>query len=158
MHKIFQLIIVFVQFQFTISQIAFVIESLVSTFGAHINSEEWDALFPDEHLQPKHKTLYWVVSIGVCLIFSPLAWIRKIEVFRYGFIFGVAMIFITVLTIAVYCFILINERDWAHWEMIKDEYYAFNDDRYWDMIGFSFFMFEGIGCVMPVMNACDDVA
>ena len=23
------------------------------------------------------------------------------------------------------------------------------------MIGFSFFMFEGIGCVMPVMNACD---
>ena len=26
------------------------------------------------------------------------------------------------------------------------------------MIGFSFFMFEGIGSVMPVMNACDDQA
>ena len=29
-----------------------------------------------------------------------------------------------------------------------------NETRYWDMIGFSFFMFEGIGCVMPVMDAC----
>jgi amino acid permease len=26
------------------------------------------------------------------------------------------------------------------------------------MIGFSFFMFEGIGTVMPVMNACDKTA
>jgi amino acid permease len=28
------------------------------------------------------------------------------------------------------------------------------ESTYFDMIGFSFFMFEGIGCVMPVMNAC----
>ena len=68
------------------------------------------------------------------------------------------MIFVTVLTISIYCFMQIHERDWAHWEMIKDEYFAVNPDRYWDMIGFSFFMFEGIGCVMPVMNACDEQA
>ena len=158
MHKLFQMIIVFVQFQFTISQIAFVIESLVSTFGAHITNEDWDSSFMDEALAPKHRALYWVVSIGVVLVFSPLTWIRKIEVFRNGFIFGVAMIVITVIAISIYCMLLITERDWAHWEMVKEEYFAINPDRYWDMIGFSFFMFEGIGCVMPVMNACDDTA
>jgi amino acid permease len=31
-------------------------------------------------------------------------------------------------------------------------------ESYWDMIGFSFFMFEGIGSVMPIMNASNSEA
>jgi amino acid permease len=92
------------------------------------------------------------VSIVVLFVFAPLTWIRKIEVFRHGFIFGVAMILVTIITIAGFCIHILAERDWT----APEGHYALNSNRYWDMIGFSFFMFEGIGCVMPVMNACDE--
>ena len=62
------------------------------------------------------------------------------------------MIGIAIITISGFCFYDIQQRQFKQPEV----YYAVNPDRYWDMIGFSFFMFEGIGSVMPVMNACDD--
>lgn len=62
------------------------------------------------------------------------------------------MIFTTIIAISIYCFIELNERGW---EIADPGYVPINNDSYWNMIGFSFFMFEGIGCVMPVMNACD---
>ena len=30
----------------------------------------------------------------------------------------------------------------------------FNNNLYWNMIGFSVYCFEGIGCVMPIMESC----
>lgn len=67
--------------------------------------------------------------------------------------FGVAMILLTVVTISCYCFGMLRKRDFE--PPTREGYYSINKSSYWDMIGFSFFMFEGIGCVMPVMNACD---
>ena len=95
------------------------------------------------------------MAIGVLVIFAPLTWVRKIQRFRFAFMFGVAMILVTIITISAFCFIFIGQRDWAK---PSSGYYGINHDRFWDMIGFSFFMFEGIGCVMPVMHACDDTA
>lgn len=34
----------------------------------------------------------------------------------------------------------------------NDGFKAFNPDHMWDMVGFSFFCFEGIGIVMPIME------
>jgi amino acid permease len=95
------------------------------------------------------------IGIFVLVTFAPLTWVRKIEKFRYGFIFGVAMILVAVLTISGFCYSFISKRDYIR---PQSGYFAINMDRYWDMIGFSFFMFEGIGSVMPVMNACDEKA
>ena len=36
--------------------------------------------------------------------------------------------------------------------MAGEGYVAVNEDSYFSMIGFAFFMFEGIGCLMPVMR------
>ena len=98
---------------------------------------------------------YLYISIFVICVFTPLTWVRKIETFRYGFIFGVSMILVAIVTISVFCFDIISNRDFVR---PQGGYYSINKERYWDMIGFSFFMFEGIGSVMPVMNACDDRA
>ena len=65
------------------------------------------------------------------------------------------MILISVLTISVYCFGMISEREFIR---PPGGYFSINKDRYWDMLGFSFYMFEGIGAVMPVMSACNSDA
>jgi len=49
--------------------------------------------------------LHLYVSIAVLFIFAPLTWIRKIQKFKFGFIFGVGMILLTVVTIAIFCLI-----------------------------------------------------
>ena len=61
------------------------------------------------------------------------------------------MIFVTCFVISIFDITDIAARDGAQ---PKSGYEAINDETYFDMIGFSFFMFEGIGAVMPVMNAC----
>lgn len=99
--------------------------------------------------------MYLWVSIGVVAVFAPLTWVRKIQKFKIGFIFGVFMILVTVVAISIYCFIELEKRDWARPD---PNYVALNKDSYWNMIGFSFFMFEGIGSVMPVMTACNEEA
>jgi len=65
------------------------------------------------------------------------------------------MILVTITTISFFCFGEIKSRGWSQ---PQSGYYSINHDRFWDMIGFSFFMFEGIGSVMPVMHACSDEA
>ena len=39
----------------------------------------------------------------VLALFSPLAWVRKIETFKVGFIFGFTMIIVTLITISAFC-------------------------------------------------------
>ena len=58
-----------------------------------------------------------------------------------------AMIALAVLTTTVFCLRIVMEQgghgpDWV----------PINKESYWDMVGFAFFMFEGIGCLMPVMK------
>lgn len=65
------------------------------------------------------------------------------------------MILLSICTISIYCFDIIAARNFIR---PPGGYFAINNDRYWDMVGFSFFMFEGIGSVMPVMNACNQQA
>lgn len=84
------------------------------------------------------------------MIFTPMTWVKDLQRFRHGMIFGVAMIFLTVFVIAGFCFHFISQRNWS----LPESGITPVESTYFDMIGFSFFMFEGIGCVMPVMNAC----
>lgn len=46
-------------------------------------------------------------------VFGPLTWVRKIERFRVGFVFGVAMIFVTIIVIAIFCFGDMASRGWS---------------------------------------------
>ena len=67
-------------------------------------------------------------------------------------ILGDIMIVITLLIISFYCINMNSENQWE----AQEGFIPFNSHRYFDMIGFSFFMFEGIGTVMPIMNAADE--
>ena len=93
----------------------------------------------------------------VLSLFSPLAWVRKIETFKVGFIFGFAMIIVTLVTISAFC-ISINVQKEASTDsqVVSNGFIPVNYESYWSTIGFCFFMFEGIGGVMPIMGATKD--
>ena len=57
----------------------------------------------DEDGNPKFELKQEYFGLLVLSLFSPLAWVRKIETFKFGFIFGFAMIIITLITISVFC-------------------------------------------------------
>ena len=73
------------------------IESLVSTLQA-LGGED-----PHETDEHEGTPLYLYVSIGVLVIFAPLTWVRRIQRFKFGYIFGVLMILVAVVTVSVYC-------------------------------------------------------
>ena len=56
-----------------------------------------EALFSLKNLQQEY------FGLIVLAAFSPLAWVREIETFKVGFMFGFAMIIVTVITISVFC-------------------------------------------------------
>lgn len=57
------------------------------------------------------------------------------------------MILLGVLTTSVFAFQKIEEQGGSGPDIVP-----VNDESYWSMIGFAFFMFEGIGCLLPVMR------
>ena len=90
----------------------------------------------------------WIFAIFILLIYSPLTWVRTIEWFSKAFVFSMAMILLAVVTTSVYCINLIKEDGGEP----GPNYVPINMDGYFIMLGFAFFMFEGIGCLLPVMR------
>ena len=124
--------------------LAFVIESIESTINVGKTAHDISSSLG--------RIQHFFIAVLIVITFGPLTWVRRIQRFRFAFIFGVMMIFLAICTISIYCLDILDERDFIR---PPDGYYAINKSRYWDMIGFSFFMFEGIGSVMPVMAACN---
>lgn len=132
--QILRLLLTIAHIQFTIGQLSFTLKSLSSTFTVWLGATE---ALP-----------YWIFAIAVFFIYSPIAWVRTLEYFANAFIFSMAMIALAVITTSVYCFNTIQENDGAP----GPEFVPVNKSSYFAMVGFAFFMFEGIGCLLPVMK------
>ena len=77
--------------QFTIGQMTFTLKSLQSTFGA------WTGT-----IKP-----LWVFGLCIWILYTPINWIRRLEVFSKAFIFAVSMIILAVIITSVFAFNLI---------------------------------------------------
>jgi amino acid permease len=88
----------------------------------------------------------------VIAILAPLTWIRTIETFKIFFIFSGIVILASVITISIFDSIRINDDNGE----AGPEWKAFNEDNYWTMVGLSFFMFEGIPTILPIMEASNE--
>lgn len=128
------------QFSFTVTQISFTLKSVREVLN-------YANLLGDDG---ENMSLWWFAMILIAL-YSPLAWVRKLEFFSTGYIVGCVMILFTVLVVSGYCIKGLMSGGPLH----KNNFYAVNPDtsKIWDMIGYSFYSFEGIGAVMPIMQA-----
>lgn len=87
----------------------------------------------------------------IICFYSPLAWVRRVQVFAVGYIIGISAILVTTLIIIIYAVSgLIKDGP------RNDGFKAINTYKMWDMIGFSFYAFEGIGTLMPIMKESKD--
>ena len=74
--KIFKVIIAFVQFQFTISQVSFVIEAMRSTIAEYLHGDNKSNTINQENAEKD--MLYFYVSLAVLTVYGPLTWVHKI--------------------------------------------------------------------------------
>ena len=55
------------------------------------------------------QTELWVWAIITLVIFSPIVWVRNVEVFKVGYVYGVLAILFMVLVVSVFCTLQIHE-------------------------------------------------
>ena len=126
-----RIVLALAHWEFCIGQMTFTLKSLQTTFAA------WTG----------HEINMWYYGIAIFLLYSPLVWVRRLEPLSKLFIFAAMMILLGVLTTSVFAVRVIEEQG-GHGE----GYEPVNQDSFWGTIGFAFFMFEGIGCLLPVMK------
>lgn len=55
------------------------------------------------------QTELWVWALITLVIFSPIVWVRNVEVFKVGYVYGVLAILFMVLVVSVFCTLQIHE-------------------------------------------------
>ena len=72
---------------------------------------------------------------------------RKLEKFAFAFATGTYIIFGTFLIVSSYCIMQIQENGYG------PDLVFYKDNSLWLSIGFSIYVYEGIGVLMPIMKA-----
>ena len=88
----------------------------------------------------------------VFLVYSPIVWVRTVEYYAKSYILAVSMIVISVIISSIFAIEVSESNDGEP----GPDFVAVRKDTYWDMIGFAFFMFEGITCMLPVVNESEN--
>lgn len=120
---------------FTFAPLAFFMKTLFSFFTVVTGQEQ-------------NMVVYLVVTI---LVFAPLLWVRTVETFQVGYIFAVILIATLLIVASALIFQGLADQQWEAGE----GWTAFNSEQFIIMWGLSFYMYEGVGCVMPVMEASE---
>jgi amino acid permease len=91
----------------------------------------------------------WTYGIALCCILSVLAWVRNIAVFSFTFLIANILLLVSVIVISGYSTKNLIDNG------ISPTAEAFIPEGVWTMVGFAVYAFEGIGILMPVMQASD---
>lgn len=89
------------------------------------------------------------IALFIVVVYTLLAWVRKIEKFSFVFFLGNFLILIGCTVVVVFCIERLEQFGVAEGPV------PINYLEYWNMIGFSIYTFEGIGVVMPILQACN---
>jgi len=133
--KLLDFMIAATQFSFTLSFISFIVTA-------------WQSLI-------KNCTGFdvnvWIVATVAMTILTATAWVRDISKFSFTMLIGNLCILSTILIVSV----VMCDRFASGGYHFGEGIVMWNQSEYWGMVGFSCYAFEGIGVVMPIMNACD---
>ena len=80
-----------------------------------------------------------------------MAWVRNIQFFSIGYTIAIGAIIFTAIVISSYSIKGLIEEGPKN-----NGFQPVNSGKMFDMIGFSFYAFEGIGTVMPIMKEMEN--
>ena len=86
--------------------------------------------------------------IVVLIVLPPVAWVNNIAQFAFTYMLGNLLILLTMISVSVYCISIMLEK-----QSFGPNLIAYNPDGFWIMVGFAIYAYEGIGVVMPIMQA-----
>ncbi|CAI2363909.1 unnamed protein product [Moneuplotes crassus] len=93
----------------------------------------------------------WIMGLIFFVIYTPLCWVRKIQTLGKYHILGD-------LTVLLAAGMLVAEAVlfYVHRGSFADDIESYNSDKYLVFLGTAIFIFEGVGVVIPVRDACRD--
>ena len=91
----------------------------------------------------------WTWATVVIVILTMLAWVRNIAKFRFTFIFA------NILLLSSICIIIVFSINRLSTMGLPNDLQAINTSGMWTNVGFAIYTFEGIGILMPCMQACE---
>ena len=97
-----------------------------------------------------NKAPLWVYGLCIWVLYTPLVWVRRLKFLEKAFMFAVFCIILGVITTTAFALKDVSKQGGP-----GPDLKPFVKDTYWNMIGFSFFMFEGIGCLLPIMREAE---
>lgn len=83
-----------------------------------------------------------MIFIYTCLILE-----KRLEKFSFAYATGTYIIVVVCVIVGVYCTMLIGESG------IGQNVVVYKDNSFWTTVGFSIYVYEGIGVLMPIMKA-----
>ena len=87
----------------------------------------------------------WTYGVIVIIIDTLLAWVQNISSFSFSYAMSNFLMLCSCIVVCSYSVLIINENG------IDKEVVNINTNAMWSMVGFSIYIFEGIGILMPVM-------
>jgi proton-coupled amino acid transporter len=88
----------------------------------------------------------YMYALACFIVFVPLCYVRKIEIFAKTHIFADILILITLGCCMYFAFAWHGSHDVSGFKPIGDNYLS--------MVGFSVYAFEGVGLVIPIADTC----
>lgn len=134
----FDIVVAVLHFSFCFAMLAFFAKSLKS-LSLYLFDTDLD--------------IWWCILITI-IVLAPIVWIRTLESFRYGYIYCAVVIVAMVGLVLYFDSVRIQGND----NQPGPGYTPFNEDSFQIMLGISYATYEGIGTVLPVMEASDDNA
>ena len=113
----------------------FVMQSVQSTVSS------WCGLAQDQYFS------LWFFGLVVIAFYTPMTWVRQLSFFAKAFVCAIFIIIFAVFFTSSFAVAEIKSQEGEAGQGFE----PFNKAMYWNMIGFAFFMFEGIGSLMPLL-------
>lgn len=147
------------QFCFTIGSVVYLTSSLrdLTIFSLGYTKEILENDYSKNHLNNDNLVdnygldirNIWTYGFVIILILTVLAWVRNLATFRFTFIFANTLLLLSISIVIYYSAARLSERG------LGPNIKLINYNEMFTMLGFSIYTFEGIGVLMPCMQACD---
>jgi hypothetical protein len=139
-------------FTFTITSIAFLTSSMrdiMSRWVYDIGASDLQTEITLQDFEIGDVRQVWTYGWICIVLLSILAYVRNLAMFSFTFLIANLLIMLSIVIVSGYSI------DMMLAEGVGPGTIPFNTAHMWGTVGFSIYIFEGIGVLMPIMQACE---